>query len=387
MMYNENMANFSDYIDWRGDITFNMSKENKVDFLILSQLSYLNFDNLIPSGDFSFQISLPRLNEIFRFSPDFESRKHLGTLINPMTVDLFSKVAESERFKSVKVTGYEAITDLSIEKQFAAMTFILPDGTNYVSFRGTDDSIIAWKEDFNLAIMDEIPAQKAAADYLLTAAQKLSGNFIIGGHSKGGNLSIYSAIKMPPKIKKRITGVYNFDGPGFSEERLETPEFQEIIPLLKSYYPQFSIVGKLFSNSGFFEVVECDSALVMQHDPFKWHVLGENFINVTQFDVGSNFFQSTMNSWLKGLENEQKKILIDSLFELINSTDAKTNTEMEKNLAKNSVKILSAFSKLNSEQKKQLIKIIRELFKSVQKEIPGFAKSMIQDKNDFVIVS
>ena len=129
------MANFSDYIDWRGDITFYMSQENKVDFLILSQLSYLNFDNLIPSGDFSFKISLQELNEIFKFSPDFESRKNLGTLINPMTVDLFSKVAESERFKSVKVTGYEAITDLSIEKQFAAMTFILPDGTNYVSFR------------------------------------------------------------------------------------------------------------------------------------------------------------------------------------------------------------------------------------------------------------
>lgn len=366
------MSNLLDYLDWRGDISFKKSSANKIDYLMLAQISYVNFDGLLKTLDFSKKLSLKELKELFLKSTDIDKRRDTGALINPLTIDLFEKAAESERFSQVEITGYQSIVNQNTEEQFAAMTFILPDGDNFIAFRGTDDNIVAWKEDFNLAFMDEIPAQKDSVDYILKAYEQLTGNFTIGGHSKGGNLSIYSVLKTYKKIKKRFKDVYNFDGPGFSDERLSSKEFKEIIPHIKSYYPQFSIVGMLFSNAGEYEVIKSSETLVMQHDPFSWHILGKNFVTLENFDLGSKFFHTTFNTWLSEMDNERRALFIETLFDIINVTDAKTNSEIEKNIAQNSVKILTALSKLDPDLRKKMTEIVANLFKSAQKTIPNF---------------
>ena len=178
------MANIQDYIEWRGDLSFEQTPFCNVDALILCQISYLNFDRLLPDYDFNYSQKLSELAELFENAKDFKKRSETGLLINKKTAPFFLSLAKCRRFENILATGYVSKIDLSIEEQFAAISYKLPDGTNFVCFRGTDDSIVGWKEDFNLATETEVPAQKDAVEYLEKAAKNLKGKLRIGGHSK-----------------------------------------------------------------------------------------------------------------------------------------------------------------------------------------------------------
>ena len=43
------MANLMDYLDWRGDLTFEQAPFNEVDNLILAQLVYVEFEGIVPT--------------------------------------------------------------------------------------------------------------------------------------------------------------------------------------------------------------------------------------------------------------------------------------------------------------------------------------------------
>lgn len=371
-MYYQDMANILDYIDWRGDLTFEQSPFNKIDTLILCQIAYLRFDGLIKDLDFTDSVSLNELAELFKSSSDYKTRSDMGLLINKLTVNLLFNAAGSRRFRNIRVCGYSSIIDLEKEEQFAAVTFILDKNLSLVAYRGTDDNIVGWKEDFNLAVMDEVPAQKDAAEYLRIAAKNIKGKFYVGGHSKGGNISIYAASKMSQAVKNRIIGIFNADGPGFAEKKLDSEEFKSVMPLVQSYYPQFSIVGILFANDGRYSVVKSDEQGVMQHDPFSWNVLGCEFVTVNDFDRGSAFLKKTVNKWIDVLSKEDLEVLVETLFTVIRSTDARTNRELDDNKFINSFKMINAVNNLDPNLRKQFLEILNEYFKIVNSSIPNF---------------
>ncbi len=373
------MANIQDYINWRGDLTFSNSDFSRIDALILCQITYLNFDGLLSDYDFTENVSLFDLAQRFKNAKDFKTRKDTGLLINKNTASFFLKLAETVRFKDIKITGYTSKIDLAIEEQFAAATYILPDGKIFICYRGTDDSIVGWKEDFNLAIEEEVPAQKDAVEYLKNAAKSLKGKLMIGGHSKGGNLAIYACAKCENKIKSRITCIYNNDGPGFYSSRVNSPEFQEIKEKINSSYPRFSIVGMLFEHVGKQNFVESDETGIMQHDPFSWHILGSDFVLLENNDDASKFFHNTFNEWIKTISPEQREVFVDTIFKVIESTDAKTNTELESNLAKNSVKILRTINRLDPEMRKICRKTIIEFLKAGHSQLTGAEKVLKQE--------
>ncbi len=358
------MANIEDYIKWRGDLPFEQSPFCRVDALVLCQISYLNFDRLLPDYDFGVEMKLSELAEIFENSRDFKKRSETGLLINRKTAPFFLQVARTRRFENIRITGYVSKIDLTIEEQFAAASYKLPDRTNFICFRGTDDSIVGWKEDFNLATEKEVPAQKDAVEYLEKAAKNLKGKIRIGGHSKGGNLAMYASAVVDKKISERILCIYNNDGPGFYEARVKSPEFVRIADKVESFYPQFSIVGMLFQHIGKQIFVESDEIGVMQHDPFSWHIMGNDFIILENNDYGSKFFHNTFNEWISKLEPARREIFVDTVFKIIESTDAKTNTELELNFARNSVKVLKAINKLDPEMRKICKETVIEFFKA-----------------------
>lgn len=374
LQYIKSMSTILDYIAWRGDLSFEQAEFNDIDALILCQISYLNFDGLLGDGDFSQRITLSELAEKFKSSDDFQARCDTGMLINRLTVDLLFDAAGSRRFGAVGVTGYVSIIDEKNEEQFSAMTFITSEKTNFIAYRGTDDTIVGWKEDFNLAILDEVPAQKDAVMYLHKAASSLKGTLFVGGHSKGGNLAVYAAAKAETAAQKRIKAVYNMDGPGFPDKKLQSQEFYAVIPKVRSYYPQFSIVGMLFSHAGEHSVVESDESGIMQHDPFSWHVLAGSFVVKDGFDEGSEFFHDTFNAWINELEPAQRELFIGTLFSVIQSTDARTNSEIEENIVKNSVKILKAVHGLEPELKNRVYAMLKMLFKIAHRRLPTFAE-------------
>ena len=359
------MANLTDYLKWRGDLTFEASPFSEIDALVLCQISYLHFDGLLSKDSFTESVCLGNLYKKFTSAEDYERRIDVGLLINKKTVEVLKLASESVRFKDVSVTGYVSILDPEKEEQFTAFTYKITNKRNYVCYRGTDDTLVGWKEDFNLAIEEQVPAQQDAKKYLEDAMKALKGDFTVGGHSKGGNLAIFASAMSNPKNLKRIKYIYNFDGPGFTKKRIKSQEFYQIIPLIRSYYPQLSIVGMLFEHAGEYRVVESDPAGIMSHDPFKWHILGREFVTLENFDKETVVISDSLNTWMNQLKPEQTAIFVDTLFKIIKSTGAKTNTEFEENKWLNSIKIANAIRKLDPELRKIMEAVVKDLFKAI----------------------
>ena len=367
-------SDICDYIDWRGDLSFEVSPFNDVDALIFCQLSYINFTELAPK-ELDSSIKLADLAHLFFASKDFEERSNLGVLIDPKTNELLKKAAASQRFKDVGVAGFVSEYDLQKEKQFSAVTFILEEesllnkGNIFVAFRGTDDTLVGWKEDFNLAFMEEVPAQADALAYLENVfSEYKSSSVFVGGHSKGGNLAIYASASLDEKSKKNLVKVYNFDGPGFSQASLDSNEFFSVKSKICSVYPQFSIIGMLFHHYDGFKIVLSDEKLVMQHNPFSWFVKGTEFKTKEDFDYGSGVFFKSFNKWFEEIQPAQREQFVETLFGLLESTNAITNTDLNQDKLKNTGRIIKAFASLDKEIRDEAVRLAGDFFKTIAKE-------------------
>lgn len=371
-------SDICDYIDWRGDLTFAQSPLNEIDSLIFCQLSYINFTNLAPNN-FDSSIKLSELAKLFFASPDFNERSNLGILIDKKTNELFKKAGESIRFQDVEITGFVSEHDHKIEEQFSAVTFILnllsplAKQQIFIAFRGTDDTIIGWKEDFNLAFLEKIPAQNDALAYLENAISTFKkAEFFVGGHSKGGNLAIFASAYLNKKSKKNLISIYNFDGPGFSQSSLDSDDFLSIKPKIRSIFPKFSIVGMLFHHFEPYKIVLSNKKFVMQHNPFSWFVKGISFECKDKFDSGSELFFNSFNKWFENLQQNQREQFVETFFSLLDSTNAITNSELSHDALKNTGKVIKAFASLDTEIRDEAIKIAGDFIKIVLKETTIF---------------
>ena len=215
------MANVFDYLDWRGDIEMSASRFCEVDALILSLLSYLSFDGIVPEAG-----AVPFLSVAREFLARYEKAEEKEKGIRLKTVSLLSRAAKTKRFSSLSVGRYVARSEERAQMQFAAISFFCENGESYVCFRGTDDSLVGWKENLNMSFLAPVPAQAEAVSYLESVAEDRAGRLYVCGHSKGGNLAFYAAVMCAPALQERIERAYNLDGPGFSQEFLKREEYQ-----------------------------------------------------------------------------------------------------------------------------------------------------------------
>ncbi|QTQ12020.1 DUF2974 domain-containing protein [Treponema parvum] len=373
------MADLIDYVRWRGDLTISVSPFNEVDALVLSQLVYLDYTEIVSSG-FSKKISVSRLAEDFKKSPDYNIRSNTGQFINPKTAALLEACGASLRFGNMEVCGFINKIDLENEEQFSAFTVLLNRKTALAVFRGTDDTIVGWKEDFNMGFKDVIPSQLDAAVYIEKIFKKggirSCGKLYLSGHSKGGNLAMYAASFVPQKIKNKIKNVYIFDAPGLNEKLAASGEFFSIKDILRSFYPQFSIIGMLFNHPEDYTIVESGQAGIMQHDPFSWHMERNNFIKAPDFENFSKYVQKTLNTWFLGLSLERREKFVETIFKVLRAAEARTNTEFYENWLKNSALIIKALAGLDAESRKETVEIIRLLFKTAASEMPDILKPL-----------
>lgn len=362
------MSDLFDYVAWRGDLSFKEVGYNKIDAFMFAHLSYLNFDGIAPVS-FSERKTISQLAEDFKNSPDVKERSNMGLVINPRTPELLYACGESDRFGNVEICGYKSIIDEKRETQFAAMTFITEDAV-IVAFRGTDDTIVGWKEDFNIAYQNPIPGQEEALKYLKDAVSSLDRDVVVVGHSKGGNLAVYSTVKF--ENKDRISKVFNFDGPGFSKEFFESEDFKKIEPKLKSVFPSFSVVGMIFNFSGDYEIIRSDQFAIMQHDPLVWQIQGADFVHEDDFTDQSKFFRKAFNQWLTDLNMEDKKRFIRAAFEIIEAAGFKTNYELSENKLAASAKMFAAFNSMDKETRNQIHDVVKMLRHVITSNLPFF---------------
>ena len=335
------MPNMMDYLAWRGDVALGYSPFNDVDSLILASLSYLTYpaeEGLLRD----LALSVPEVDRNqFAFVHEIRA--------------MLSAAALTERFAGIRMHHPIAVTDQDRDMQFAAVTFDLPDGTHYVAFRGTDSTIVGWREDFNMAFESPIPAQTAAVKYLTEAAALTDGPLIIGGHSKGGNLAVYAAAHAGAEIQSRIRLIYSFDGPGLDDATMASDGYANIARRIRSFVPQQSVVGLLMTYHPEYTVVKSDGVSLLQHDSFTWQVLGTDFIAVTELDVSSQLVDQTVHAWLSQVSKEQRKVFIDTIFDILEASGATTVKELLHDIPGRLPAVLKALQKVDFETAKMII--------------------------------
>ena len=319
------MGNIMDYISWRGDLSFAQSPFNEVDNLILACFSYVNLDG-IPAVSGKKGIELKKLVKEFKKLHTIKELEADKSFIRLAPFMMF-EMAESVRFGNCVIRNYvnEIVTEA--EQQFSAVEIVLDDGTSYISFRGTDDTIIGWKEDFNLST-GVVPAQKRAVEYMQRISDKASGMLRVGGHSKGGNLAIYGSV-MCKSVHDKILEIYSNDGPGFSKEFQESPETAEMMPKIIRIIPEYSIIGTLLEHEKQPIIVASTSRGLLQHDGFSWEVQGPGLVRRDSLNKMALRFIEILHKWIDGMDMEQKRLLIEDLFATLQASGYENLSEVQ----------------------------------------------------------
>lgn len=350
------MANVCDYVKWRGDLSLEQSEFNEIDNLILSRFSYFPFDNIIKENEI---VTIKELSE--RFKKQDVSKL---PILWKDDVDLFPLMGESKRYGEMYATKYINKIDVEQEKQFSAITILMPDNTIFVSYRGTDNTIVGWKEDLNMSFKSHIASQISAKKYLEMIAKEYPNKKIrIGGHSKGGNIAVYAATFVSNEIKDRIINVYNNDGPGFCDDVIETPEYQEMIKKVHTYIPQSSVIGRLMNHREKYTVIESVQKGIMQHDLYSWEVLGKAFVTLEEVTNESEFVDKTIKEWLENVEPAKREQVIDVVFDILNTTDAQTMKELKNNWFSSAKTMMASYKNIDKDTKDMIWQTLNELFK------------------------
>lgn len=305
------MANVFEYLKWRGDLTFTQDPPNEVDALVFSGLAYVSYGGRV-EVDPAAALTLKEAAEDFFALCDHEDRVRVKN-----DLELLRAAAETVRFGNARLCMYRDLFIPEQETQFAAMTFQLDDGSLFLSFRGTDQSLVGWKEDFNMTFQQTIPAQRLAVQYARDVALEHTGDLRLGGHSKGGNLAVFAAARSSPMIQKRMLEVYNNDGPGFTKYLMGDPGYLAMVPRIKTYIPQSSVIGMLLEHEEPYTVIQSKTVGLLQHDLYSWEVLGRHFLQVQEITDSSQFIDATIKTWFAEMTNQERNQLVDVMFTLL----------------------------------------------------------------------
>ena len=340
-----------------------------VDSLILSCLAFLDIPEALPQG--RGWKGLP-LKELFR--AEHFDRLFSVTFASDRSKQLLTALAASPRFREVRVMGYVSQLDRDLEKQFSAMTFRLSPTLSYVAFRGTDATIVGWKEDFNMAFRSPVPSQREAMAYLSQAGRHGKGQLLVGGHSKGGNLAVYAAANCKPSLQKRIARVFSHDGPGFLSHVLQSPGMIRILPRVEKTLPQSSVVGLLLEHQEALKIVKSRSVSVLQHDPFNWEVEEGSFVVLEQLTRDARHLDRTLSAWLQKQDSVQRERIVDALFGILETTDVQTFSEFRTDWQKTLPAVAREVARLDSDTRTMLFRALKELAALSLKTLPKTLK-------------
>lgn len=397
-------GNIVDYLAAFGDKSFAQMPFNDVDSLALCQLCYLKFDGIVPDV-WSNKPSVT-LDDIYKH-PDYE-KLYADERFEKNNRQLFEGMLKGRRFAGLRLNCYINLVEKEYETQFSAVTYLLEGGSLYIAYRGTDETIVGWKEDFNMAYMDPVPGQALGVKYLNMVTSRLKVPIYVGGHSKGGNLAVYAALKCAETVRDRIRKIYSMDGPGVRElGRLEeyerkkeagNPEtgeegltlaekeagslserendakallklekdraaYEKIKGKIVKILPQSSLIGMLFeAGSRHYMTVESNSFGLGQHDPFTWRVQENHFVTLEDIESVSRFRDDTLNAWISSLDEDKRKLFVDTLYEVISASKAEDLIAFTADWHKSMTGVINALKEVDEDTRNVLQQIIRSLF-------------------------
>jgi hypothetical protein len=353
------VGNILSYLKWRGDLSFDVCAFNEVDNLVLSTLAYVNFSGVVPDCGISVREAYDLL---------IERGLYQTLTLTPFSVDLLAEAAKSTRFRGAKLSHYVDKVNEEQHMQFAALHFCLDDETTYIAFRGTDATLTGWREDFTMGFC-VVPAQTEALAYLQNT-MKPGAAYRVGGHSKGGNLAVYASMMARADLQSQIIAVYNNDGPGFGKSVIARDDYVNIRSKIRTIVPQSSTVGMLLEHEEEYKVVKSDGLGPFQHDGFSWEVLGTGFIQVDSITSVSVNFDRTIKDWLHVVSPDKREAFVDTLFAILESTGAKTLTDLGVGRIKKINSMINTYAQLDKETRDMLTDVVLLLLKESAKPTP-----------------
>ncbi len=337
------MSNLFDYLDWRGDVPFQVDPFNEVDNLVLSVLAYVELDSIVPGpgwdGDceersipdpgFLPRIGIGDVCSRFWEKHTEEEVRGSGTFYRESPF-ILKKLCSGARFRDMQLAGFVNRISETDNEQMSAVCCFLSDGTVYVSFRGTDDTLVGWKEDFYFSFKTGTAGQQEASKYLSSILRNTGCPVRVGGHSKGGNFAVYAAAFCEGAAAGRIIDVYTNDGPGFLKNVLETAEYQKILPLVHSILPEESLFGLILESNFSYKVVTSSRKGIMQHDALSWKVRRNRFEEAPRLSEASVVAEKTLETWLRGLSMKERKDFVNIVFSVLGDSGLENVSEIGK---------------------------------------------------------
>ena len=365
------MKNILYYLKKFGHCTFEERPFSDVDSLILSAMSYMMFDGIVPAlGEEKDAVGIGRLQSEFVLN-----RLVVNTMDPKLNRKLWRLLAACPRFKEMRLHYLRDVTDDGIIEQFAAVTCLLPGEGLHICFRGTDLTLLGWKEDFNMSYLDEVPAQAEAVRYVNEVTALTEGKIYIGGHSKGGNLAMYAAMNCQDSARERIAGVFNHDGPGFRTDVFNTESYAKLRECVHKIIPSDDMVGMLLIHAEEVKVVKCRGLVILQHDPYNWAIGKDGaFKSVSSKSAQSEFLGVTLSTWIESMQ-ENRPRFVDLLFYILGADDGVTVVDYRAKPMHNVREAKKRFRALDEDSQaffkdcfKQLIKYGKQNLRRLKKE-------------------
>ncbi len=359
------MAPLADYLKWRGDLPLEYDGFCELDAAILSWLAYLPFERL-SQGALRQGMELTELCAYMTAASGVEE-----LLVHDEDLEFCRLVSQCARYRGARLHSFTRHFDAQTQTQFAAMCVLPGDGRCCLVYRGTDNTLVGWKEDLNLGLTFPIPAQSSALEYLERSARELPdcGRITVCGHSKGGNLAIYAASFCPEETQRRIDAVYNFDGPGFEDRVLGSEGYRRVRGRILTFVPQFSVIGLLFDIDRPFTVVHSDSSGMNQHNLSTWQAEGRRFRYAQGLTDASRMLDSSLDQWFREMGPEEREGFVEAVYRIFTQNNAQTLKELSSNRLDNAVTTLKTLRKLDDRTRKSALKAVQLLMSSLKNEM------------------
>ena len=330
---------------------------NRVDALILSTISYIDFKYLMNKTK-----KRKFIIKDIPLMPIKEGTKYLNRSIS--YYNLFRNIKNNPRYNELIIENIYEVNNPKYETHFKALSF-QSNSFAFIGFMGTGTSLYDWKEDFKMVYKTPVPAQTLAVKYLSRIIPKLHGNVYIGGHSKGGNLAVYSSTFTNVINKVRIKRIYNYDGPGFGIDIYNNINYKSIKNKIIKLVPSSSVVGMLLLNEDDYKIIKSNGFSIKQHNPFSWNIKSNDFIYLKERTIDSKYIDKTLTNWIDALSNKEAILFVDTIFDLLGQED---NNKIKPSNIFSIIKSIYKNNKKMNKETKLKMNAMYDKFKYYQKE-------------------
>ena len=367
-MNKEKLDGIYTYMKFRGDLDLKNHPLNEVDALIFSELSYIHFEDIVPGIEEKSSVTLQEAAK--RYVP----KEGKESIFYARYERMLEVMAKCPRYADLQLSNYVNVIDVEKRQQFSALHIQINPFTTFIAFRGTDETLVGWREDFDMSYKMPVPAQISAVDYVNRTTKGLFQKYYLGGHSKGGNLAIYSSVFCDVGVQNSIKAVYSFDGPGFHKNIADKEAYQRIKKRIHSYVPEASVVGMLMEHEEDYRVVKSNATTIFQHEGLSWCVDGTCFETVDNVDAFSNNISATFKAWLEKADFEERKIMVNALFNILEMGGIQSVLDYKELNVHNTTAMLKAAAMLPKDQREIISGLIKAWIAESRKTVVNAIK-------------